>query len=934
MSSAPPTRDIAAVDAHGHPRGPGLLAARGLTAVMVLTAVVFVAVTLGTSLIGRTSFYGGGLLLNNAPWSADHFEPVLPENIYVGDTVDVVIPSRAEMVERVRAGDLPGWSSLQGGGSELGSVPNFGLLAPTAVAWWVLPTDLAPGWERLTVLVVAAAGTAMFLRRVGLGRHASWLAGMVYASSGFMVAWTNWPHAAVAAMLPWLFWAVERSLQLRTLRSVVPVALAVAALLLGGFPAVTGWGFYVAGGYAVLRVLLHRRSETSWGPALAQLGRLSLGLVLGIGLAAFQLVVFLGQFLDLDTSYREGGFTHLLPARMALTILFPHTWGINGGPYFSETNPIESNAYFGAAAAVLCVLAVTARLGPHVVRGVRGYFASVAAVSFLLVYVQVPPFTDVIGRLPVFSNNPIGRLVAIMLLAGAVLAGFGAEALLRPHPLNQERRRRLVITTSVSGFGLVVLLLAIWIRRETGPWRDVPPLAAVPIESWLVVAMVCVAAVTALVLVGQWWPRLAAAGFVIVPALVAAQGLVAAAPAWAQVEADRFYPVTDMHGDVLDRVGHDRVLTSGVTMGGGATAYYGIRIVNGHVFFPEPFSDLIDRIDPTGRLSPTYWGPRSGLNLPLWQSPGLDRMAVRYVVADADTPIPGRDDPIRSGEVAAPLLRQPVEIPLPPGGIRGVTLEFPDGAAPASTGYLIAEVLNDEGDSLARSERLVLLPRPSPAISVPIAGEDLGGRGPLSLRLTWQGLDAAPAMDAAGVPAVTVIRPEDDGLRLVSDADGAVWERTTGLPRIRWASAMEVIADADARADAVAWETIAPDTVVLSSTGEEVAGRPAQLDVVEDSGDTVAVTVDAQGAGYLVLADSIQNDWSVTVDGREATIVAADHAFGAVHVAAGRHEVVFTYTPRGQSIGFGVSIASLVALLALALPTGHLGRGSRRGDAA
>ncbi|MGH2217538.1 hypothetical protein, partial [Enterococcus faecalis] len=90
------------------------------------------------------------------------------------------------------------------------------------------------------------------------------------------------------------------------------------------------------------------------------------------------------------------------------------------------------------------------------------------------------------------------------------------------------------------------------------------------------------------------------------------------------------------------------------------------------------------------------------------------------------------DDPIRSGEVAAPLLRQPVEIPLPPGGIRGVTLEFPDGAAPASTGYLIAEVLNDEGDSLARSERLVLLPRPSPAISVPIAGEDLGGRGPLS----------------------------------------------------------------------------------------------------------------------------------------------------------------------------------------------------------
>jgi hypothetical protein len=843
------------------------------------------------------------------------------DNPLVGDTIDVVLPSRHEIMERLRGGDLAGWTSRQGPGTELGSVPSYGLLAPTAAAWWLLPADLAPGWERLTILVLAAAGTALFLRRIGLGRHAAWTAGMVYAASGFMVAWTNWPQAGVAAMMPWLLWAVERSLQRRTMGSVVPVALAVAALLLGGFPALTGWAVYLAGAYALLRLVVEaRRGEPGrWRTAAAQIGRLSLGLTLGVGLAAVQLAVFVQQFLELDTGYRAGGFAATQPLRMALTMLFPHTWGTGVNVFFVGTNPIEANAYLGTAAAVLCVLAVTARPHPSVLRGVRTFFAAAAALCAVLVYVQ-GPLVAWMGALPIFSGNPIGRLVALLLLALSVLAGFGADAVLRPTPERASRGRRLIVVLAVVATGAVVLLLALRVRDQVNGQRGVDPRVAAltTVTPFLLTAVVLAAVVVAVVLLRQWRPRAAVAAFVVVPIAVSIQGTMAAAPVWEQVDADRFYPTTDMHQFLLDHLGHDRMATTGLTMLNGTQAYYGLRSATGHVFFPEPYSDLINRIDPDGRYTPTYWTLREGLDVETWQSPGLDRLAVRYLAANSDTTLPGTELPVTEGDAPGQLGPDPVEVALPAGPLRGVNLQLLDGPTEPSGGYVVAEVLDSSGAGVAATERLVRFPRPPGPLPVPLAAEDL--EGPATLRLSWRGSPAPSfAVDDAGVPALGVVVPEDDDLRLASDDDGALWERTTTLPRIRWAGSALVVRNPGERADLLADTDLPAGTVVLSEPGGSTEDGDAVVEVREDSGDTVDVAVDADGAGYLVLAEAIQSDWSVTVDGRAATIEDADHAFGAVHLPAGRHEVVFTYTPRGQTAGLAISALSAAVLLGLAV---------------
>lgn len=895
-----------------------------LTAAMVLSALAFVVVTIGSSLIGSTSFYGGGVMVNNKPWISAGELPIAVTNNWIGDTFDYFIPGRSQMVDRVRDGDLPGWNPLQGAGAPLGSIPSYGLLTPPALAWWLLPHDLAPGWEKLIVLVLATAGTALFLRRLRAGRHAAWLGGMVYASSGFMIGWTNWPQAAVAAMIPWLLWSVERALQLRSWRAQAPVALTVAFLLLGGFPAVTGLALYATAGFVLLRLVTRDRDgDGRVRAAFADAGRLLVALATGFLLAGVQLATFVYTLLDLDTRYREAGFTLTIPLRMALGTVFPNAWGTRAGEgFFLATNPIEASNYFGAAAAALALVALLLLPGPGVPRGVRTYFAVVVIVSGLLIYVQ-GPLLQWVGALPIFSGNPIGRLTSVLLLAASVLTGLGFDAVLA------ARGPRTPWSTARLAAGLAVLLgvlgvAGLWVHRQS--WQI---LGADRQRTLVVLALVCAALTAIAVLLAHLRPSWRAASLAIVPVLIGVQGITAATPMWAQVDRDKFFPTTPVHTYLLEHQGSDRMAVAGDpgsrVMANGSTAYYGIRSATGHVFVRPEFADLEAATCATCRLSATYWVLPSRTDVELWQSGGLDRMAVRYITADPEWTLPGTVEQVVVGEqlVDVPIADEaPMTVQIPAGPLRGIALDFRSGPAEAASGDLVVDVRDGTGAVLTSTRRLVQFVRGAAPLYVPLAGEDLPTGGTFTISVRWAGPSAAPvlAADRDGRPGLSVIRPADDGLRLAFAGGAVVWQRLDALPRVRWASQVDVIASRSARLRAVTQGPARADTVILDAAGEPAEGKPAGVTVLEDSGDRTTARVVADGAGYLVVADSVQADWTATVDGVEQPIVAADHAFGAVHVPAGTHEVSLEYTPRGATVGLAATVVGLLALLGMALP--------------
>jgi hypothetical protein len=89
--------------------------------------------------------------------------------------------------------------------------------------------------------------------------------------------------------------------------------------------------------------------------------------------------------------------------------------------------------------------------------------------------------------------------------------------------------------------------------------------------------------------------------------------------------------------------------------------------------------------------------------------------------------------------------------------------------------------------------------------------------------------------------------------------------------------------------------------------------RPATIR--EYRPNRVAVTVDSETSGYLVLSDIWFPGWAATVDGQPATVYRANYLFRAVPVPVGHSEVVFTFDPASYRWGRRISTLSLAAVV-------------------
>jgi uncharacterized membrane protein YfhO len=89
--------------------------------------------------------------------------------------------------------------------------------------------------------------------------------------------------------------------------------------------------------------------------------------------------------------------------------------------------------------------------------------------------------------------------------------------------------------------------------------------------------------------------------------------------------------------------------------------------------------------------------------------------------------------------------------------------------------------------------------------------------------------------------------------------------------------------------------------------------------IVDDRPDRVRVEATLSEPGYLVLLDSFDPGWQVTVDGRAAPLLRANVAFRAVALAAGTHAVEFLYRPASLERGIALSLLTLAAAVVWSL---------------
>jgi hypothetical protein len=158
-------------------------------------------------------------------------------------------------------------------------------------------------------------------------------------------------------------------------------------------------------------------------------------------------------------------------------------------------------------------------------------------------------------------------------------------------------------------------------------------------------------------------------------------------------------------------------------------------------------------------------------------------------------------------------------------------------------------------------------------------------------------------------------------LKLVYTGSAAVYENLMALPRATVVGAYGVVPDTGRVAidslrtgahDPADFTWLAKDPKLVLGP---VAGATATI--AKYGLHEVDVDVDTPGAAILRLADMWYPDWTVTVDGKPAELLRADHALRAVAVPAGKHRVEFRYASPSVRKGLLLSIGCAAVALAL-----------------
>ncbi|HEX5746865.1 MAG TPA: YfhO family protein [Archangium sp.] len=351
----------------------------------------------------------------------------LGQQLYRRDTWRMMVPCRAYVGERLRAGEFPSWFPYESLGSPFHAQAVCGVLHPLTWLSVLLRPELVITVQSLCAVALAAWGTWRLARLLGATRGGSAAAAVAYALGGYLTSETaNIVYLWGAAVLPVQLYAFGRVALRGWDRAHLLLALGASAstLLIGDLQG--AYLFTLAAGCFGLAL-----AEGRWRPYLAGSAVCA---VLLAGVCAAQL---LPSWKLLQSSARAGGvswedatYWSLHPLRLPELLL----------PGLSPLGaPGRAQALFGSVpgyllwaealggSALVSCLAVFGLLHPGVSRRVRGVLGGLALVGLLLALGRYGGlYRLAYAVLPLLDSfRWPEKLVPFFLVPWAVLAALG-----------------------------------------------------------------------------------------------------------------------------------------------------------------------------------------------------------------------------------------------------------------------------------------------------------------------------------------------------------------------------------------------------------------------------------------------------------------------------------------------------------------------------
>ncbi|HEX3621982.1 MAG TPA: DUF6541 family protein [Acidimicrobiales bacterium] len=569
-----------------------------------------------------------------------------PHNLQLSDATFQFFPWFTFLAEGLRHGEIRQWNPTLLGG--LPVTPNGNISAyypPTWLAAVLSPFD-AYDLFVLLHLVIGALGIYLLSRVLGARAGPAWVAGLLAFTAAFWVHWST--HLVHLAGMVWVPWVLAATTWLLTAdggpyrRRMVALAAVVGLWLLGGSPQYLYYGglALLAWSATVLVVRRLRGGAPLLRPGLAFAGALVLGSLVAAPVLLPTLTTAGGVARQKETQPQ----TEHVPKKDAIRALVPDATGnAADGILRDSSDELRMDSPFVGVTGLLLAAAGAAGMG----RRSRGRWLLVAAAGAVLVLAFTGlPHRVLYAVLPGynrFRSSPrwLFLLPAFALPLAALglqdLLGLGAgapgEEATTATATAAGRARLAVLATAAIGAAAV----AVWFvhaRSEPGA-----PTAYFGHRAGLALGLLAVVAG------GAWMARSRPRLTLVVVALAALVEVGFNTPRWyPRVPQRGAYPEVAVADIAAQRGG--RIVRVGARTPFGPFApdlatEYGVDDVQGlSVLFPADYDRFLRLIDHYGlyaRIANIAPPLRTADRL---ESPLLDVLDVRTVVAERDVPIP------------------------------------------------------------------------------------------------------------------------------------------------------------------------------------------------------------------------------------------------------------------------------------------------------
>ena len=344
-------------------------------------------------------------------------------------------------------GQLPFWNMYMGGGNILFHHPEVLVLSPFFVLYLIFGVVEGLKLQVFFCYVIGFWGTLHMSRRLELSRAASIMVAVAYFGSVHFALHFAEGHIPFThfCFLPWVFYFLLDSSN--RLRAAVGSGVCLALMILGNGAAIpllytlTFCGLYFS---------LVSLSKRTWRP----IGNLTLGVITGFGLSSVKLVPMIAY---LTSNQWEGNPHEAIPLSALSSMFFGFDHSL-----FARNFPEQLWAWHEYGIYLSPLVVVLACI-PLVWRWRRHWPWLAVAVFFLTLglgdFGVWSPWS-VLSNFPGFSSaRCTGRAFQIVLLAGAVLGGYGLDIARAEFLGKSESLKRwgtVFVVTLIVGTNLVL----------------------------------------------------------------------------------------------------------------------------------------------------------------------------------------------------------------------------------------------------------------------------------------------------------------------------------------------------------------------------------------------------------------------------------------------------------------------------------------------